>query len=302
MGYDKVQSVLRDDNGDYREVLLDLTADPVTGKMVAIGTDRNPVLQEAPILFTMVPDPSLPGRHEFLMRETDRLVVPVGYTYQFEFSVLLLHADFSVLEFRGFATVQNTGGVVAGVGHWYTQALQMGPPGTGEFVWFTDGLGAGTRATYLGGGPGAEDFFAQFFLDTLSDDNAVRFLVGPFMDGGVVGQLQVRILNKLGMPMPGGSSGSSPSYSDQYLISGAEFPWTYANGTYFSDGDYNGFPSWASPNLVYLWNNGMNWIISSGKGGYYADWWMGPTTDQDPDSSVYWPQNDAVGIITVVPA
>ena len=104
-----------------------------------------------------------------------RISIPAGWTYSFEFNIQAVDASFNVSRWQGWATVQNTGNVVAGT----LDGLRSLSTGTtiGTTYWAQDGAITTNPAISMAPtGPGTElpQLFLVFDTDSLTGEVIIR--------------------------------------------------------------------------------------------------------------------------------
>jgi hypothetical protein len=104
-----------------------------------------------------------------------RIAIPVGWTYSFDFNIQAVDPYFNISTWRGWGTVQNTGAIVAGTHDGLkllSAANNISSPS-----WYTDGQGVSNTAKMYAGGPGIEAPYWLLF-DTASDTGEVVVRIG----------------------------------------------------------------------------------------------------------------------------
>ena len=106
-----------------------------------------------------------------------RISIPPGWTYSFDFNIQAVDPNFNVSTWRGWGTVQNTGVVVAGT----LDGLKMLTAGGGiaSPLWCLDGAGNLALARMFGGGgPGIELPAFWLIFDTDSATGEIVIHIG----------------------------------------------------------------------------------------------------------------------------
>jgi len=112
--------------------------------------------------------------YELQIGSSQRVSIPPGWTFAIEFCIQSVSPTFHIDRWQGFATVQNTGGVVAGTLDG-AALFKAAAPGFAMSAWGTNGSGG---AWLSPGGPGAESASPpQIMFDTSSGTNEIMIKI-----------------------------------------------------------------------------------------------------------------------------
>ena len=112
--------------------------------------------------------------YELQIGSSQRVSIPAGWTFAIEFCIQSVSPTFHIDRWQGFATVQNTGGVVAGTLDG-AALFKAAAPGFAMSAWGTNGSGG---AWLSPGGPGAESASPpQIMFDTSSGTNEIMIKI-----------------------------------------------------------------------------------------------------------------------------
>ena len=194
-----------------------------------------------------------------------RISIPAGWTYSFEFNIQAIDPSFNVSRWQGWGTVQNTGSVVAGTldGVKLLSASNAIVP----VYWSQDSqITTNSAIQAAPGGPGIELLNLFLIFDTSSSTGEVVVRVGGNDTYLNLNWYALFTINKLYQQPIAGSGGSIHGSEEVYVMQNVpgigNVPFTpagnYTAGTVAREYFRNQVLGWC------LFWNGSNWEIASG--------------------------------------